>query len=95
MSYSGMCALPGRICAPRGMPSACLGSGSFKFSQMTTCSGMISLATYPTSQSELDVPQRTRRMHLLLSLVIVSSCSLTLNSVTTGTMFFISVFGTR
>lgn len=40
---------------PRGMPSACLVSGSFKISQMTTYSEMVSLASYPTSQSELDL----------------------------------------
>lgn len=43
----------------------------------------------PTSQSELDAIQWTRMTPLLLCLVIVSSSILTLNSVSTGTTFFL------
>lgn len=47
VSYSGMCFFLEGSVLPRSVPSACLVSGSFTFSQMTACSGIISLASYP------------------------------------------------
>lgn len=88
VSYSGTRAFLEGSVLLRSVPSACLVSGSFTFSQMTPCSGIISLASSLTSQSELGAPQWTRMTPLLLCLVIVSSSILTLNSVSTGTTFF-------